>query len=133
MQSQEEITDQKQNEYRREQLFFVTPHFFPNESVFKPSSHRHLVAPFSLSSVDAPLLPLSFPYSSFITAALPSDIDLGRVATAALQLNMPEVLRKAQMKCGAMDHIDLSSTGLIQGSAAAPSLSGHMCHFEPML
>lgn len=72
-------------------------------------------------------------YPSFITAALPSDIDLGRVATAALQLNTPEALRKAQMRCGAMDHIDLWSTVLILGSATAPSLSGHMCHSSPML
>lgn len=105
--------------------FCYTTLFPPVKVYFKSPSHWHFVLPSSLS--------LHPSYPSFITAALPSDFDLGRVATAALQLNMPEALRKAQMRCGAMDHIDLWSTVLILGSATAPGLSGHMCHSSPML
>ena len=61
----------------------------------------------------------------------PPDIDLGRVATAPLQLNMPEALRKARMRCWIMDHIDLLCTVRIHASAAAPTLSGHLCHSRP--
>lgn len=106
---------------------FVAQHFPPQSKCILNPHHIGILFYLPRSSSLHPS------YPSFITAALPSDIDLGRVATAALQLNTPEALRKAQMRCGAMDHIDLWSTVLILGSATAPSLSGHMCHSSPML
>ncbi|KAG7456505.1 hypothetical protein JOB18_007321, partial [Solea senegalensis] len=68
-----------------------------------PHSHCHLPS-YSL------YLPSHPSCSSSIIAALSSDTDLGEVASAALQLDTAVVLRKAQMKCGAMDHMDLLST-----------------------
>lgn len=67
---------------------------------FKPPSHfvLRLLHPCPLTPPPpAPFIP--------ITAAFPSDIDLGRVADDALQLNMPKALKKAHMRCGAMDPI----------------------------
>lgn len=101
--------------------------FFPVNVRFKPPSHWHFLLPPFVSST----LVLSVPSSPLPPS--PKDIDLGRVATAALQLNMPEALRKAQMRCGAMDHTDLLSTVLIPGSAAASSLCGRVCHCSLVL
>ena len=86
-----------------------------------------------LSSCCSLYPPLSPSRSSSITAALPCDIDLGRVATAALKLNMPAALRRAQMRCGAMDHRDLLHTGLIHESTTALTLSGHVRYSSPLL
>lgn len=81
----------------------VTQYFSPVRVCCKPPSP--ITLPFC--STSPPLSPSYSLYpppppshSSSITAAFPSDIDLGRVATAALKLNMPAALRKAQMRCG---------------------------------
>ena len=111
------------------QMFFVTQHSSPVKLRLKPH-HIGILLCLCSSPPPPPSVPPR-PHTPPPSQLPPPDIDLGRVATAPLQLNMPEALRKARMRCWIMDHIDLLCTVRIHASAAAPTLSGHLCHSRP--